>query len=82
MSYVRSQGLLNVFSHSLHLGTSLTGGAFFLRRPIDRSTSSSEQSLSKVGDIDGLSDDLITSPFLREIVWPSLIRTSSAGRPL
>lgn len=83
-TYVKSQGLLNVFSHSLQCCKLFSTGAFFLRRAIDRRIPSSENSsLPRSGEPVGLSDDLTTCPVRRDTVCPSsLIRTSSAGRPL
>ena len=86
-AYVKSHGLLKVFSQSRQRWESaLGGGTPFRRRPIERSTSSSNSSLDNLllplaGNVVSLSA-LTVVPVLSETDWPFLILTSSTGRPL
>ena len=87
VAYVKSQGLLNVFSHSRQRCESwLGGGTPFRRRPMERNTSSSDSSfaglLYPLGDIVVSLSALTVEPVLRETVLPFLILTSSTGLPL
>ena len=81
IAYVKSHGLLNVFSQSRQRCESwLGGGTPFRRRPIERNTSSSDSSLAgllyPLGDIVVSLSAFTVEPVLRETDWPFFILTS------
>ncbi len=82
-AYVKSQGRLNTFSHSLHCCTSLTvTWVAFRRRAMERIISSSDSSLTDLLRLwEPAASGSRTEPVRREMDCPSLILTSSTGWP-
>ena len=81
---VRSQGLLNNLSHSLHFCCSLMAAcSAFRRRAIERwMSSSSSVRIELSGLWPNPGKDSTSSPVRRDVDLPSLILTSWAGWPV